>query len=56
MTTTLETPIALEICIPESLFRRLQQVLDTSPAQSFDELTILALSAYLFHLNTLDSQ
>lgn len=55
-TTTLETPIALEICIPEPLFRRLQQVLDTNPAQSFDELTILALTAYLFHLNSLEAQ
>ena len=46
-TTTLETPIALEIHISEPLFRQLQQVLDADPTQSFDNLTNQALTAYL---------
>ena len=51
MLTTLNSPIALEIVIPEPLFRRLQQVLDSQPSESIDELARKAISAYLAHLN-----
>lgn len=53
-TTTLEAPIALEITISETLFRRLQQVLDAYPTQSLDDLTNQALTAYLLHLSALE--
>ncbi|MEX0272049.1 hypothetical protein AB3R30_23270 [Leptolyngbyaceae cyanobacterium UHCC 1019] len=55
-TSTLEAPIALEINISEPLFRRLQQVLDADPTQSFDDLTNQALTAYLLHLSDLDGK
>ncbi len=45
--TLLDPQIALEILIPESLFRHLQTVLDTYPTESLDDLTRKALLAYL---------
>jgi hypothetical protein len=50
--TTLEPPITLEITVSEALFRQLQQVLDTHPTYSLDDLTQDALSAYLLQFNS----
>jgi hypothetical protein len=52
MNPILDTQIALEINIPETLFRRLQQVLDQQTTQSIDDLTCQALSTYLPQLLT----
>ncbi|MBD2465595.1 hypothetical protein H6G89_31880 [Oscillatoria sp. FACHB-1407] len=43
-------PIALEIVIPEPLFRRMQQTLDSQPTESIDALASKAIAAYLAHL------
>jgi hypothetical protein len=51
MPTTLNPPIALEIVIPESLFRRLQQVLDNQPSETMDDLASKAIAPYLAHLS-----
>lgn len=40
-------PIALEITLPDPLFRRLQATLDADPTLSLDDLMQTALSLYL---------
>ena len=50
---SLNPPIALEIVIPEPLFRRLQALLDQRPSEDIDSLFAQAVRVYLTQLETL---
>lgn len=42
-----EPPIALEISLPDPLFRRLQALLDANPKESLDSVFCRAIALYL---------
>lgn len=56
--TTLDSPelIALEVAIPETLFRSLQALLDQRPSEDIDSLFAQAVRVYLTQLETLPQQ
>ena len=53
--TTVNPPIALEIVLPEPLFRRLQALLDQRPSEDIDSLFAQAVRVYLIQQQNLET-